>query len=92
MYSSSNVPHDKKVVYINRRKSDLIECNRALETGDFTFLEKIGHQIKGNAQSFGFDSLAPIGVALENAARSQDLPRTKTIVFKLSKAIENIVI
>ena len=92
MDMSSNVPHEIKVVYINRRKLDLIECNKALETGDFLFLEKVGHQVKGNAQSFGYDFLASYGVDLETAAKSKDLSRAKTIVFEFNKAVEKIKI
>ena len=85
-----NVPYEMKVVYIQRRKSDLIECNKALESGDFSFLEKVGHQVKGNAQSFGFDELSPIGIALESAARSKDLERAKRIVKEFNEAVEGI--
>lgn len=90
MSIDSKVPHEMKVVYIQRRKSDLIECNKALETGDFTFLEKIGHQVKGNAQSFGFDALSPLGIALESAARAKDLTKATSIVKQFNEAVASI--
>lgn len=90
MSIDSRVPHEMKVVYIQRRKSDLVECNKALEAGDFSFLEKVGHQVKGNAQSFGFDQLSPIGIELEDAAKSKDLNRAKLIVKEFSKAVDAI--
>ncbi len=84
------VPHEMKVVYIQRRKTDFVELNKAIENGDFSFLEKIGHQVKGNAQSFGFDELSPVGIALEKAAKSKDLAQAKTIVKRFGEIVHSI--
>lgn len=90
MSLNPEVPHEMKIVYIQRRVADLKECNKAIEAGDFAFLETIGHQIKGNAQSFGFDSLSPIGIALENAAKARNIPELKKIVSDFTYAVEHI--
>lgn len=90
MSFSNQIPHEMKVVYIQRRLSDFAECNRAIETGDFSFLEKVGHQVKGNAQSFGFDALSPIGVALEAAAKERNIENIKKAVHDFGTAVANI--
>ncbi len=90
MSFSNTIPHEMKVIYIQRRIADIIECNKAIETGDFAFLEKVGHQVKGNAQSFGFDELSPIGIALEEAAKSRNIPGLKKIVQDFDSAVDNI--
>ena len=90
MSYNPQVPHEMKVIYIQRRLSDLEECRRAIESGDFPFLEKIGHQVKGNAQSFGFDSLSPIGIELEKAAKDRDIPNLKKAVDDFTVAVAHI--
>ncbi|MBL7543346.1 MAG: Hpt domain-containing protein [Bdellovibrionaceae bacterium] len=87
---STQIPHEMKIVYIQRRIADLAECNKAIESGDFSFLEKIGHQVKGNAQSFGFDALSPLGIALETAAKSRDIPTLRKVVDDFTHAVEHI--
>jgi HPt (histidine-containing phosphotransfer) domain-containing protein len=79
-----------KVVYIQRRLSDLAECNKAIESGDFSFIEKVGHQVKGNAQSFGFDILSPIGIEMEAAAKAGHIDSIKKAVLDFGTAVENI--
>lgn len=90
MSIDSSVPHEMKVVYIERRKSDFLELNKAIEKGDFSYLEKIGHQVKGNAQSFGFDELSPIGIALENAGKTKDLQKAKSVIKEFGDTINSI--
>lgn len=90
MSNELQVPHELRVVYIQRRKADLVECLKAIETSDFPFLEKIGHQIRGNAQSFGFDELSPVGISLEKAAQAKDLQQAQTIVKTFGEIIETI--
>ena len=47
--------------YIRRRKDELATLAEALQKNDFETFKKLGHQIKGNASSFGFEDLAEIG-------------------------------
>ena len=74
-----DVPHEFRVQYLERRKSDLQSCMDAIQKNEFATLERIGHQMKGNATSFGFDELATIGELLEDAAKKQDLNRAEDI-------------
>lgn len=90
MSFTNQIPHEMKVVYIQRRLSDFAECHKAIEIGDFYFLEKIGHQVKGNAESFGFDALSPIGIALEAAAKEKNIENIKKAVQDFGTAVANI--
>ena len=92
MYMESIAPHKMKVVYIQRRKSDFTECMKALESGDWSILERVGHQVKGNAETFGFDELSPIGIALESAAKAKDLVMAKKIVKQFGEVVDSIQI
>lgn len=66
------VPDEMMIRYYERRKRDLIECVEHLRSGDLNFIEKVGHQLKGNGVTFGFPELSVIGGELEVAAQSGD--------------------
>lgn len=74
-----DIPQEFRLQYIERRQSDLQSCLEALQKNEFGTLERIGHQIKGNATSFGFDDLAVIGENLEQAAKKQDLATAQDV-------------
>ena len=57
---------------------------------DFKMLETIGHQIKGNALSFGFDSLAPIAASLEEHARQKDATQIEADINSFASCLEQL--
>ncbi len=63
------VPEDMLGRYFERRKRDLDECVKHLREGRLNFIEKVGHQLKGNAVTFGYPELSEIGKELEVAAQ-----------------------
>ena len=78
------VPDEMKLRYFDRRKRDLDECVQHLKSGDLSFIEKVGHQLKGNGETFGHPELADIGRELEEAAREGDLKFVTKAVTKFS--------
>lgn len=58
--------------YLERRKSDLRELVTALETKNTEIFKKIGHQLKGNAATFGYNDLEQIGRLLEQCGQLED--------------------
>jgi HPt (histidine-containing phosphotransfer) domain-containing protein len=59
------LPHEMYVNYLIRRKSDLAELEKALASSNFEPFKRLGHQMKGNASSFGFNDLAQLAEKLE---------------------------
>ena len=61
-----DLPASMYVNYLARRKADHAKLSAAISSGhaldDFKI---VGHQIKGNAVSFGFDDLVSIGERME---------------------------
>ncbi|MES2803771.1 MAG: Hpt domain-containing protein [Bdellovibrionota bacterium] len=82
------VPVEARQKYLDRRKQDITACNEAIAKQDFHFLERIGHQIKGNAVTFGFDELTHVAVAMEQAAKAKDLTQLKELVEKFASAVQ----
>lgn len=61
--------------YVARREEDLNELNLALKNSDVSVFRRVGHQLRGNATSFGFNELLKIAdhlheVNLENISQT----------------------
>ena len=76
------VPQEILSRYLERRKRDLEACLYNLEKKNFSELEKVGHQLKGNASTFGHEDLTSISSELELAAATRD-------IAQLEFALEN---
>jgi HPt (histidine-containing phosphotransfer) domain-containing protein len=71
------VPENLLNRYIERRKKDLENCSLWVKEGCFNDLERTGHQLKGNGETFGFGELSELGAILEDAAKKKDISRLK---------------
>jgi HPt (histidine-containing phosphotransfer) domain-containing protein len=83
------VPKELQHRYLERRKRDLETCLYYLGQEKFEEIEKVGHQLKGNGSTFGHSELTDIGVSLEKAAHSKNLPELKKAVEDFSTWVNN---
>jgi HPt (histidine-containing phosphotransfer) domain-containing protein len=90
MSSEVDLPPEAIARYIERRIQDARDCREALNKGDFAVLLKVGHQVKGNAISFGFAELGEIAVQLEEFALKKDISSLKPILEKFESYIAKI--
>ena len=67
------IPHDARLRYIERRKKDLDSLRLALSSQAFEEFKRIGHQLKGNAASFGYPDLEKVAIQMEAAGEHQDV-------------------
>jgi len=58
--------------YLEHRARDIAALRRALDVEDFPSVDRIGHNLRGNGQSYGFPELAAIGEVLEAAAKAKN--------------------
>jgi len=72
MSIAMNVPPEARKKYIERRQRDAAELAEALAKGDLEPFVRIGHQLKGNAATFGYESLAVVGARMEELAQQGD--------------------
>jgi HPt (histidine-containing phosphotransfer) domain-containing protein len=84
------LPLETKILYLERRKKDVIDCMRALNTDDYELLERVGHQMRGNAISFGYGELTQIGEILEDSARSKNKMTAQLQVEALQEFLANV--
>lgn len=54
--------------YMHNRRSDLQSAIDALRIGDYPRLQRIGHNLRGTAASYGFSGMTDIGNRMEHAA------------------------
>jgi HPt (histidine-containing phosphotransfer) domain-containing protein len=86
------IPDEARLKYIERRKKDIETCKTAILNQDYKVLETLGHQIKGNAASYGFDNLAPIAANLEETAKEKDLDKINVVLDSFEAAVETLKI
>ena len=54
--------------FLARKREDLDSARIALAAGDYETIRRIGHDLKGAGEGFGFPELSAFGAALESAA------------------------
>ncbi len=89
MIETMQVPAEARQKYLERRKQDIIASKEALSKQDYSFLERLGHQVKGNAVTFGFDELTNIAVAIEQAAKAKNMTQLQGLVEQFESAVNN---
>ncbi len=82
------VPDEMLSRYFERRKRDLEECVRHLREGKMSFIEKVGHQLKGNAVTFGYPELSTIGKELEIAAQEGKTDQVAVVIDKFRNWVD----
>lgn len=83
------VPKELKVKYLFRKQEDIKNLRFQIEQGDYSFALKVGHQIKGNAVTFGVPQMASIGFEIEKAAQKKDHERLKILIQKMEVIVNS---
>lgn len=83
------IDHEARVRYTERRQLDLDRCRDSLNRRDFTVLETVGHNLKGNGISFGFPELSQLGEILESYAKSGNFFESSRCLDQLQTWIES---
>lgn len=76
-----SIPQEIRDKYLMRRQKDIETLKASHAARSLEDFKRIGHQLKGNAASFGYSELEKIAVAMENAALNND-------VFEAGKQLE----
>jgi HPt (histidine-containing phosphotransfer) domain-containing protein len=67
------IPEEARVRYLERRKKDIETLRAAMESRSLEEFKRIGHQLKGNAASFGYSDLEKVAIQMEEAGERQDV-------------------
>jgi|GEM_PF-1133681 HPt (histidine-containing phosphotransfer) domain-containing protein len=84
------VPKELKIRYLQRRTREIPELMYSIDNGDFSFAERVGHQLKGNAVTFEIPQIAYIGLEMERAAQKKDLDKLRALIHKLQASLDSV--
>jgi len=76
--------------YLGARKRDCEELPRRLAAGDFPWIARLGHRLKGSGSSYGFPALSAAGDELEQAARQRDATRCRAGAQRLVALLDSL--
>ncbi len=71
----------QKKMYLNNRFEEVLLLQNAHGDEKFELAKRIGHMLKGNGKTFGFDEVGHIGQILEEAGADKNL-------IKLNRQVE----
>jgi CheY-like chemotaxis protein len=78
---------DQQKKYLERRLKDIADLRLTLDSDDFSLAFKIGHQLKGNAQTFGYPEFSNIGIGIEKSAIDKDKLKLRKAIDELEEAV-----
>jgi len=76
--------------YMENRLQDADNIVRLAGQGDFEKVRRLGHCMKGSGAAYGFDGVSEIGLAIELAAKEQNVPALTAQADKLREYISNV--
>lgn len=79
----------KRPGYLLKRHEDAHKLRALLSEKNWTEIQMIGHQLKGNGATFGFIEISEIGAALEAGAKKKAEGTTLTLIEKLESILKN---
>ena len=69
---------------------DIERLRQSLDQGDYSLALRMGHQVKGNAVTFGVPQIAFIGHEMENAAKRKDKEKVIILLQKMESELHSI--
>lgn len=91
--SRYNIPEELLEIipgYLDRRGQDIQELKMALEHEDFKTVHAIGHKLKGNGASYGFEKISNLGLDLMNASVQQNKKDLVQLTSDLEREVAEI--
>lgn len=76
--------------FLRHRRGAPERIREAMSTDDWTFVHRIGHELKGTAGSYGFRGLSAIGRELEDAADTRDSVAAAAAVERMLDYLERV--
>lgn len=78
--------------FLLNRREDVTAMLRALDTGDFEIVSRLGHGMKGAGGSWGFQAITDIGAALELTANDADINTSRKWIGELSSYLDRVLV
>ena len=85
-----SIPKEVRLRYIERRQKDIEALRSALRTQALEEFIRIGHQLKGNASSFGYSDLEKVAIQMEMAGEKRDMAEASYQLALFEKWFEKV--
>jgi CheY-like chemotaxis protein/HPt (histidine-containing phosphotransfer) domain-containing protein len=76
--------------FLEHKRDDVQKIAAAIEAGDYETLSQVGHKMKGEGGSYGFDAITMMGGALEEAAKIKDQAAVRHWASELTAFLETV--
>lgn len=86
------LPKEMREEYVVRRKADYATLADSLEKKSIQEFKRIGHQLAGNAESYGFPELGQIGVKMESLNETALMTEGPQLLSAFKNWLETVVV
>ncbi len=76
--------------FLEHKRADTGTIRAAIECADYRTISQIGHKMKGEGGSYGFDAVTEMGATLEQAALDQDLDTVRHTLEAFTEYLESV--
>jgi len=76
--------------FLSSRRNDLMILNKALDSGNFGRVARLGHNIKGVAGSYGFQRLSDLGMEMQAAALREDRAALESLAEQMREHLDRL--
>ena len=76
--------------YLENRRADIAKLRAALDSGDYSIVRLLGHQMAGTGGGYGFQAISEIGAGLEESALASDAARMQAGIEKLDRYLLSV--
>ncbi len=78
--------------YLDRKQTDLVKIEQAIEARDFEEVRRIGHNLAGSGTAYGFVRVSVLGRQIEAAAQQRAKAEVLESVAALRKFLSGVVV
>ncbi len=76
--------------FLQRKEGELDRLRAALSSSDFDTIRRLGHDLKGAGEGFGFPELSILGAKFELAAKAGDVELTSVHIATMERYLKRL--
>jgi HPt (histidine-containing phosphotransfer) domain-containing protein len=76
--------------FLERQEGSLQRMQKALGSGDLVTIRRLGHDLKGAGEVFGFPELSILGARFEQAAQAGDVGMLATHIASMKRYLKRL--
>lgn len=76
--------------FLDNRHKEIANIAAALDRGDLTALDRLGHNLKGVCGSYGFSEMAELGLLLQESVERHDLEEARRLLARMEDYMQRV--